>query len=59
MGIHFHVMFLLIYLVCPCRQQRKQMLVVCAKKIETKKNNVCLNHSFLSCYCLCLIFHRL
>lgn len=40
MGIHFHVMFLLIYLVCPCRQQRKQILVVCAKKIETKKNNV-------------------
>lgn len=40
MCIHFHVMFLLIYLVCPCRQQRKHRLVVCAKKVETKKNSV-------------------
>ena len=47
MGIHFHVMFLLIYLVCPCRQQRKQMLVVCAKKIETKKKQ-CVPKSFFS-----------
>ena len=37
MGIHFHVMFLLIYLVCPGTQQRKRRLVVCAKKLETKK----------------------
>ena len=58
MSIHFHVMFLLIYLVCPCRQQRKHSLVVCAKKLETQKI-MRLNHSFLPCYRLRLIFHRL